>query len=95
MKENTLIIFPAKVFGDKNTNVQLYKSTNKNHIDLKSIVRGIVEYGENKQFSKLNLFIQGDQSEWTMIESWSDDEDLFFEFCKFVSDKLSLKLEIY
>jgi len=46
-----------------------------------------------------NLFIQGDSyhgqgNNWIMIEHWSYNADLFFEFCEYISTKFSLPLEI-
>lgn len=93
MKSNILIIFPEGSFGDKNTNVQLYKALPYKHESLKSIVRGIGQYNEHPEFKKLNLFIQGNQSDWTMIESWSDDENLFIEFVEFLSKELDLRID--
>ena len=94
MKENTLIIYPKGTFGDKNNNVQLYKSSTENHTNLKAIVISINQYNIHPHFKSLNLFIQGDQCEWTMIESWSDDFDLFIEFCEFLSLELKLYIEL-
>lgn len=95
MNSNILIIFPSGVCCDKNTNIQLYESTPEKHQELKAIVRGIGQYGEHQQYKSLNLFIQCDTRDLTMIESWSSNEDLFFEFAEFLSKELELEFDIY
>jgi len=94
MKPNILTIYPKGSFSDKNINVQLYKSHPYKHENLKAIVRGIGQYNEHPEFKSLNLFIQGDQPDWIMIESWSDNEDLFLEFVEFLGKELDLRIDI-
>lgn len=90
MKENTLLICPPS--GDKNWCLQLYKASLEKHNHLKIIVHNVMQ-SELVIYKILGLFIQGDCKEWTMIEMWSDDEELFVQFCEYVSDILELSLE--
>lgn len=100
MKLNSLYIVPRGSFMDKNNNLQF---TGKPAIadQIRSFVIKINEYNKNSKFNKLNLFIQGDSksfdgkgSWWIMIEAWSYNDDLFFEFAEFVAEKFNLNLEI-
>ena len=106
MKPEILYIFPNGSFGDKNTNVQLI-TFNEEHLDfITSFHCEITQYymtarPEIKKFKDLNLFRQGfteitehNSEGWIMLESWSDKEDLFFEFVTYLSEQLKLKIEI-
>lgn len=98
MKPNTLYIVPKGTFGDKNDNLQFIGSDDT-CTKIKGEVVLINQFGENSHFRELNLFIQGDSyhgqgNNWIMIEHWSYNADLFFEFCEYVSNKFSLTLEI-
>lgn len=100
MKLNTVYIVPKGTFGDKNTNIQ-FKGKPELADQIRTIVIGICQYGENRKFKDLNLFIQGDSKEydgknswWIMIEAWSNNQDLFFDFCEFISTELNVELEI-
>lgn len=99
MKKDILYIVPKGTFGDKNDNLQLVSSEYHCN-EILSIVRGIGQWNEYPQFEPLNLFIQGDSKQlgsedhWIMIEHWSFDSDLFFEFCEFISNMSGFPLEI-
>lgn len=98
MQPNTLYIVPKGTFGDKNDNLQ-FRGSKKLWDLIKAEVRGIGQYNENPKFYPLSLFIQGvsrylEVGQWIMIEHWSFNVDLFFEFCEYISIKFSLPLEI-
>ena len=98
MKYDTLYIVPKGTFGDKNDNLQFRSDVDMAN-EIKAIVCGIAQWGEYPEFKELSLFIQGDSNDrggnwWIMIEHWSFNSDLFFDFCVFISNKFSLPLEI-
>jgi hypothetical protein len=106
MKPEILYIYTKGSFGDKNTNLQLITS-NQEHLDFITYLHiEISQYYLNakpeiKRFKELNLFRQGfteiteyNSEGWIMLESWSSNEDLFFEFATYLSEQLKLKIEI-
>ena len=98
IKTDVLYIIPKGTFGDKNDNLQLISTKDKCD-EVLAIVLGIGQFGDFPKFEPLNLFIQGnshhgDGKWWIMIEHWSFDCDLFFEFCEFISNMVKLPLEI-
>lgn len=98
MKTNTIYIIPKGSFGDKGNNLQFIGST-QDCDEIKSIVRGIGQWGEHPQYKELSLFIQGDSrydgvNHWVMIEAWSFNDDLFWDFCHFIAEKLNLPIEL-
>ena len=90
---NKFIIYPKGSCGDKNNNVQIELG---NIIIAKRICCEVHQELGTK-FHKLNLFLQGKtlnkDRQWVMIESWSEDADLFFEFCEYLAEKYSKKLD--
>lgn len=47
-----------------------------------------------KKFIPLNLFLQGRDKNWIMLETWADNENLMLEFGEFCAKELNLKFDI-
>lgn len=100
-KSDSLYLIPRGSFVDKNNNIQ-YVGSIEIAEKIKIFVITIAQFPqdlskEELEFRKLNLFIQGDSAyskteHWIMIETWSNLDDLFFEFSEYVANKFGLKL---
>lgn len=102
--QNNILYLVTKNF-DKNHSIQLQSSNDLIIYDLHTIfcricgandpsASNIFNQNKYKKFVDLNLFLQGRDKNWIMLEAWSDKDDLIIEFAEFCAKELNLKLDI-
>lgn len=91
-----------QLWSEDKQNIKFLK-TLRHTIEFYNTTQGIVSIEERNndlytkticEFIPLNLFLQGNDSNWIMLETWSDKDDLMIKFGEFCAKELGLRFDI-